>query len=656
MDEIVQHPAMIPRPTWPVALLCAIAAATLGVSMRVLAAPAILCTLLLLYTAIGFPRLGKPRTFFGLVEAIPFTLWVRYGSHDTGKMNVEVPVGFLAIIGFYMLTLATHHVLALRRGGSRDYALACATMAMGIAGAFADNPVYFPALAVFGLVMLWHLRCDLLERVPRLRSRRPAGSWVRYTAAIALLLAMTAAVQVLFVRRVPQLSTWAMRALAPALTTGEVGFDRAANLNSVSRIWTGDPQRYREVMLHIFADHPSHYLRAASYDTYERGVWRIVDETHALQPEGTYLGRNLFNLSTTPAKRVAAMVYPCSEMADHFFLPLGTHQVGSFAEGAWYGAAQTIRPDTGGAAGGYAYFDPEVEPTAPNPRDEWVPPRMQRTLRSVLKKAVPENATPRQVADGLTAYFAANYKYKLGVETRRIKDPVVEFLEDLHEGHCEYFAAAGCLLLRAAGVPARYVTGFMVTEQGLGGDLWIARRRDAHAWIEAYLPKTGWTVVDMTPGTENNAERDQTRDAGFGRWNQYFDSQFYRVMQLTAFGGLKALLNAVLDFIVTLPDRLPLWAWFILIGSGAAWVFRADLLRLLRRGSGPALTEHVKELQAKLVEAERLLRRHGLVRPPGTTVPAYLRQVLAAELPQEVRERARLLLGHYIEQRFRRHG
>ena len=78
-------------------------------------------------------------------------------------------------------------------------------------------------------------------------------------------------------------------------------------------------------------------------------------------------------------------------------------------------------------------------------------------------------------------------------------DPVQDFIFNQTEGHCELFASAAVLMLRAAGVPARYVTGFRGGEwNGVGG--YVAVRADrAHAWAEAFLPETGWVRVDATP-------------------------------------------------------------------------------------------------------------------------------------------------------------
>jgi hypothetical protein len=78
-------------------------------------------------------------------------------------------------------------------------------------------------------------------------------------------------------------------------------------------------------------------------------------------------------------------------------------------------------------------------------------------------------------------------------------DPVDDFLFSQPVGHCEFFASSAVLLLRAAGVPARYVTGFRGGEWNPIGGYVAVRGERAHAWAEAFVDGSGWTRVDATP-------------------------------------------------------------------------------------------------------------------------------------------------------------
>lgn len=71
------------------------------------------------------------------------------------------------------------------------------------------------------------------------------------------------------------------------------------------------------------------------------------------------------------------------------------------------------------------------------------------------------------------------------------------FLEEGEAGYCAHFASAATVLLRAAGIPARYVEGYMVQAQS--GQKNVVQERMAHAWVEYYLDYVGWVIMDPTP-------------------------------------------------------------------------------------------------------------------------------------------------------------
>lgn len=73
-----------------------------------------------------------------------------------------------------------------------------------------------------------------------------------------------------------------------------------------------------------------------------------------------------------------------------------------------------------------------------------------------------------------------------------------EFLFDTRRGFCEHFSAAFVVLMRAADVPARVVTGYQGGERNPVDDTWVIRQSDAHAWTEVWLEGRGWVRVDPT--------------------------------------------------------------------------------------------------------------------------------------------------------------
>ena len=78
------------------------------------------------------------------------------------------------------------------------------------------------------------------------------------------------------------------------------------------------------------------------------------------------------------------------------------------------------------------------------------------------------------------------------------KNPIDDFLFNTKKGFCEHYATSFVYLMRAAGVPARIVTGYQGGELNPNGHYLIVRQSDAHAWAEVWLQGQGWVRVDPT--------------------------------------------------------------------------------------------------------------------------------------------------------------
>lgn len=116
------------------------------------------------------------------------------------------------------------------------------------------------------------------------------------------------------------------------------------------------------------------------------------------------------------------------------------------------------------------------------------------------------------------AEFVKNYLRNNAVYSMDLKpvpkgtDYAEYFLLVQKKGYCEHFATAGTLLLRACGVPARYVTGYRVDPKEFkkdpdGGYTAEVKDSDSHAWSEIYIKNMGWVCKEMTPAVNafNNA-------------------------------------------------------------------------------------------------------------------------------------------------------
>ncbi|MDY6862214.1 MAG: transglutaminase domain-containing protein, partial [Thermodesulfobacteriota bacterium] len=88
-------------------------------------------------------------------------------------------------------------------------------------------------------------------------------------------------------------------------------------------------------------------------------------------------------------------------------------------------------------------------------------------------------------------------------------------------GHCEYFATAAALLLRKAGVPSRYITGYAVNERSGNKNVFLVRGRHAHAWTLAHVDGK-WQYFDTTPPNwgEIARQEDSVWEAFYDVWDQ----------------------------------------------------------------------------------------------------------------------------------------
>jgi len=88
-----------------------------------------------------------------------------------------------------------------------------------------------------------------------------------------------------------------------------------------------------------------------------------------------------------------------------------------------------------------------------------------------------------------------------------------EFLFDLRTGYCEYYASSFAILMRAAGIPTRIVTGYQGGYWQENGGYLLVRQSDAHAWNEVWLDGQGWMRIDPTAAVAPDRILDGARDA-----------------------------------------------------------------------------------------------------------------------------------------------
>ncbi len=108
-----------------------------------------------------------------------------------------------------------------------------------------------------------------------------------------------------------------------------------------------------------------------------------------------------------------------------------------------------------------------------------------------------DSSTPKAYIDRVLAWYNAEFSYSLAAPPLG-RDTADEFLFDTKIGFCEHFASSFTILMRAAGIPARVVTGYAGGNRNSIGNYWMIRQSDAHAWSEVWLENIGWIRIDPT--------------------------------------------------------------------------------------------------------------------------------------------------------------
>ena len=141
-------------------------------------------------------------------------------------------------------------------------------------------------------------------------------------------------------------------------------------------------------------------------------------------------------------------------------------------------------------------------PEGSNPRTR----EFARALRA-------EYADDRALVDAVLNWFRSEpFFYSLEAPPLG-RNGADEFLFDLRVGYCEYYASAFAILMRAAGIPTRIVTGYQGGYWQQGADYLLVRQSDAHAWNEVWLDGQGWTRIDPTAAVSPERIMDGARTA-----------------------------------------------------------------------------------------------------------------------------------------------
>lgn len=130
-------------------------------------------------------------------------------------------------------------------------------------------------------------------------------------------------------------------------------------------------------------------------------------------------------------------------------------------------------------------------------------PRIGELARSLTEMAGAANRYDQ--AKAVERYLQNNFGYTLEMKASG-EQPLADFLFNVREGHCEYFATAMAVMLRTQGIATRVVNGFQQGEYNETAGVYVIKQKNAHSWVEVYFPEQKvWITFDPTPVAQMDA-------------------------------------------------------------------------------------------------------------------------------------------------------
>jgi transglutaminase-like putative cysteine protease len=166
-------------------------------------------------------------------------------------------------------------------------------------------------------------------------------------------------------------------------------------------------------------------------------------------------------------------------------------------------------------------FSPDTLHQASGDIPDWVKSRYYQLPESVTDRTrklamqiTASKTTPYDKVIAIRDYVMATYPYDYFPPPQAPNtDAVDQFLFVDKRGVCEHFTSTMVVLLRAVGIPARFVVGYGSGTYNAITGYYEVHANDAHAWVEVYFPGVEWVPFDPTPGWTGDPQT-----GGVKRW------------------------------------------------------------------------------------------------------------------------------------------
>lgn len=458
--------------------------------------------------------------------------------------------------------------------------------------------------------------------------RTPAGviqkrQWVRRTILGALLILSVVGGRMLalvYLRYANRLEFW----VTEYLYQGRIihygnGFSGRGGLNDITEMKEGNTGN--EEALRIQAPFYPDYLRGCVFTEFAKQSWTASIPGEVISPlsdraplRASHPNESVFLLTKHwPEVSAPMAVWPVeSRSVAHFFLPLGAAVLSCDGNSIKKDQSAIVERDSKPMLDSYLVLVASPDPVPPEEVDpaflqlpDHLSPVVDETAEAIFQNAESTQDKIRAVE----SFFHNNFTYSLSLKIPRGVDRLMYFLTRRPPAHCEYFATATTLLLRKAHVPARYVTGYVVSGRNPLDGTYFALRRDAHAWVEAYdADQQRWVIVESTPvsGIPGRNQLNTFESARNASWGLLL-----KLLELARSGVVASLLRDYGGMILLLLP-IPLAIVF-----GAQLYLKKIDFRWSRESR---IRPEFASLARERISLDRFLARRGLPRPSGESL------------------------------------
>jgi hypothetical protein len=275
-----------------------------------------------------------------------------------------------------------------------------------------------------------------------------------------------------------------------------------------------------------------------------------------------------------------------------------------------FGAVR-VEGGPGFAAYGIGFHRANSLSGAPTQTDLTVPHKERPAVLRVAKNLGLQGSSPEEFLKKLTVFFRKEFRYSLGPNPVGNREThLADFLLNTRSGHCECFATATVLLLRAAGIPARYAVGYSVHEWSELEQRFVVRARHAHAWALAYV-KGAWQDVDTTPPDWTRMEEEAASPM-----QRLYDAWSWVMLKVSQWRwqGEKGSMTRYLPWL--LAPLILVLTWRVLR--------KKPIRRLGGKREEPALGPETSGADSEFYGIERKLNQWGYARPPWETLSGWI--------------------------------